>query len=123
MLTRSRSARLLRLSSYCALGRARRPFLLLDDMPEVVQFCGWDGVAGLDDLSVGAPEPNHATIGRVRRERVESGGAYMPPDRLQILARGTTCAQAKVEDELIDVREHATARGTSRTDGLVARQH
>ena len=37
----------------------------------------------------------------------------MPPDRLKILARGAPSAQAKIEDELIDVREHAASHGRS----------
>src|SRR5688500_16408932 len=92
----------------------------MDNMPEVVQLGRWDGVAELDDLAVGAPEPDHAPVGRVGRERIESGGTDMPPDRLQVLARGAPGAQAKIEDELIDVRAHAVVRDVSGSDDLAA---
>ena len=82
-------------------------------MPEVVQLGGWDVITTLNDLAVGTPEPGHATVGRESRERIESGGTDMPPDRLKILARGATSAQTKIEDELIDVREHAASHGRS----------
>lgn len=75
-----------------------------------MQLAGWDRVAELDDLSVGATESDDPAIGRKGRERVEAGGTDMPPDRLEILPRGTPSAEAKIEDELIDVREHALCR-------------
>ena len=51
---------------------------------------------------------DHPTIGRKGREWIESGGADMPPDLLMISACGAPCAQTEIEDELIDVGEHAT---------------
>ena len=83
-------------------------------MAEIVQLGGWNRVAALDDLSVGTAQPDHAAVSRVGRERIESGGTHMPPDLLQVPAGGAPSAQAEIENELIDVREHATARGPSR---------
>jgi len=93
-----------------SLSRPYRPLLKPDDVPKVMQFVRRDLIAALDDLSVGTPEPDHPPIGRKGRERVESGGADMPPDRLQVLAGGAPNAQAKIGDELIDVSEHAMCR-------------
>jgi hypothetical protein len=92
------------------LGGTGRPLLLVDDVPEIVQLGGWNRVARLDDLPVRAPKPDHPTVGRIGRERIESGGTDMPPDLLQILACRAPNTQAKIEDELIDVRAHATLR-------------
>lgn len=92
------------------LARTNRPFSSRYHVPKTMQLAGWDRVAELDDLSVGTPEPDHPPIGREGRERVESGGADMPPDRLKILARGAPNAQAKIGDELIDVSEHGLCR-------------
>lgn len=89
-----------------SLGGADRPFLLVNDVAKVVQLAGWDRISKLDDLPVGASKPDHPAVGRIGRERVEAGSTDMPPDLLKISARGAPSAEAEIEDEPIDVREH-----------------
>ena len=89
-----------------SLRRPGGPLLLIDDVAKVAQLSRRDGVAALDDLTVRALEPDHAAVGRERREWIESGGTDMPPDRFQIAPGRIPSAQAQIQDELIHVRAH-----------------
>jgi hypothetical protein len=85
-----------------SLGRAGRPFILLDDVPQVVDLRSRQKIAELDDLAVCASVPSSSSVSRKGRERIEAGLRYVQPDRFEVSASGAASTLAEIENQLID---------------------
>jgi hypothetical protein len=86
---------------------ARRPFLLINDMARVVKLIRQNSVATLNAPASCGVKSDHASIRPKHGVRVKTGVGYVPADDVQVIASWIPQALVEIEDEVIDIRQHA----------------